>query len=105
MAIIFVIVCEKQLTGSKFEKFFDIFFNKIVNCIIIRKKDVYAVVSMASSNEMLVKGLSSSKLATIQLNSKLTTSSANENESKTVNSLTVKGDKIDKLRILLVVYL
>ena len=30
----------------------------------------------------------------IQLASKLATSSANENESWTVNSLTVKGDKI-----------
>ena len=105
MAIIFVIECEKQFTGSKFEKVFDIFFNKIVNCNIIRKKDVYTVASMASSNEMLVKGLSSSKLATIELNSKLTTSSANENESKPANSLTVKGDKIDKLRILLLVCL
>ena len=30
----------------------------------------------------------------IQLESKLTTSSANENESWTLDSLTVKGDKI-----------
>ena len=49
---------------------------------------------MVSSNGMLVKRLSPSKLAIIQLVSKLTTSSANENESWTVNSLTVKGDKI-----------
>ena len=49
---------------------------------------------MVSSNEMLVKRLSTSKLALIQLASKLATSSANENESRTVNPLTVKGDKI-----------
>ena len=49
---------------------------------------------MVSSNGMLVKRLSPSKLAIIQLVPKLTTSSANENESWTVNSLTVKGDKI-----------
>ena len=30
----------------------------------------------------------------IQLTSKLTTSSANENESRAVNSLTAKGDQI-----------
>ena len=48
---------------------------------------------MASTNGMLVKGLSTSKLAMIQLASKLTTSSANENELWTVNSLTVKSDK------------
>ena len=50
--------------------------------------------SMVSSNGMLVKRFSTSKLAMIQLASKITTSSANENESWTVNSLTVKGDKI-----------
>ena len=49
---------------------------------------------MVSSNGMLVKRLSTFKLAMIQLASKLTTSSANENESWIVNSLTVKGDKI-----------
>ena len=49
---------------------------------------------MVSSNGMLVKRVSTSKLAKIQLASTLTTSSANENESWTVNSLTVKGDKI-----------
>ena len=49
---------------------------------------------MVSSNGMLVKMLSTSKLAMIPLASKLTTSSANENEPWTVNSLTVKGDKI-----------
>ena len=49
---------------------------------------------MVSSNGMLAKRLSTSKLAMIQLTSKLTTSSANEKESSTVNSLTVKGDKI-----------
>ena len=49
---------------------------------------------MVSSNEMLVKRLSTSKLTMIQLASKLTTSSANENKSWTVNSLTVKDDKI-----------
>ena len=43
---------------------------------------------------MLVKRLSTSKLAKIKLTSKLTTSSANGSESWTVNSLTVKGDKI-----------
>ena len=43
---------------------------------------------------MLVKRLSTSKLALIQLASKITTSSANENESWTVNSLTFKGHKI-----------
>ena len=42
---------------------------------------------------MFVKRLSTSKLAMIQLASKLVTSSANENKSWTVNSLTVKGDK------------
>ena len=35
-----------------------------------------------------------SKLAMTQLASKLTTSSANESQSWTVNSLTVKDDKI-----------
>ena len=50
--------------------------------------------SIVSSNGMLVKRLSMSKLAMIQLASKLTTSSAKEKESWTVNSLTVKGDKI-----------
>ena len=49
---------------------------------------------MVSSNGMLVKRFSTSKLAMIKLASKITTSSANENESWTVNSLTVKGDKI-----------
>ena len=43
---------------------------------------------------MLVKRLSTSKPAMIQLASKLATSSTNENEWWTVNSLTVKGDKI-----------
>ena len=50
--------------------------------------------SMFSSNGMFVKRLCTSKLAMIQLASKLATSSANENESSTVNSLTAKGDKI-----------
>ena len=49
--------------------------------------------SMFSSNGMFVKRLCTSKLAMIQL-AKLATSSANENESSTVNSLTAKGDKI-----------
>ena len=49
---------------------------------------------MASSNGMLVKRLFRTNLAMIQLASKLATSSANENESSTANSLTVKGDKI-----------
>ena len=49
---------------------------------------------MVSFNEMLAKRLSTSKLVMIQLASKLTTSSANENESWTINSLTVKGNKI-----------
>ena len=49
---------------------------------------------MVSSNGMLVKMLSTSKLAMIQLPSKLTTSSSNKNKSWTVNSLTVNGDKI-----------
>ena len=49
---------------------------------------------MVSYNGMLVKRLSTSKLVMIQLESKLATSSANENESWTVKSLTVKGDKI-----------
>ena len=49
---------------------------------------------MVSCNRMLVKRLSTSKLGMTQLASKLTTSSANENESWTVNSLTVTGDKI-----------
>ena len=43
---------------------------------------------------MLVKSLSTSKLAMIQLVSKLATSSANENEWWTVNSLTRKGGKM-----------
>ena len=50
--------------------------------------------SMVPSNGMLVNRLSTSKLAMIQLASKLATSSANENESWAVNSLTVKGNKI-----------
>ena len=49
---------------------------------------------MVSSNGMLIKRLSMSKLAMTQLVSKLTTSSANESQSWTVNSLTVKDDKI-----------
>ena len=49
---------------------------------------------MVSSNGMLMKRLSTSKLAMIQLASKLTTSSESENGSWTVNSLKVKGDKI-----------
>ena len=49
---------------------------------------------MVSSNGMLVKRLSTSKLALIQVASKLTTFSANENESWTVNPSTVKVDKI-----------
>ena len=49
---------------------------------------------MVSSNGMLVKRLSTSKLAMLQLASKLTTSSANEKEPWSVNSLTVKVDKI-----------
>ena len=43
---------------------------------------------------MLVRRLSTFRLAMIQSASKLATSSANENESRTVNSLTVKDDKI-----------
>ena len=58
--------------------------------IIIRRK----VVSTASSNGMLVKRISVSKLVMIQLESKLAASSVNENESWSVNSLIVKGDKI-----------
>ena len=50
--------------------------------------------SMVSSYGILVKRLSTSKLGMIQLVSKLATSSANENEWWTINSLTVKGDKI-----------
>ena len=42
---------------------------------------------MVSTNGMLVKRLSMSKFAMIQLASKLTTSSANKNESWTVYSL------------------
>ena len=49
---------------------------------------------MVSFNGMLRKRLSVSKLVMIQLESKLAASSANENELWTVNSLTVKGDKI-----------
>ena len=49
---------------------------------------------MVSSNRVLAKRLSVSKLAMIQSVSKLTISSANESESWMVNSLTVKGDKI-----------
>ena len=49
---------------------------------------------MVSSNGVLEKRLSTSKLALIQLESILETSYANKNESWTVNSLTVKGDKI-----------
>ena len=58
--------------------------------IIIRRK----VVSTASSTGMLVKRISVSKLVMIQLESKLAASSVNENESWSVNSLIVKGDKI-----------
>ena len=43
---------------------------------------------------MLVRRLSTFRLAMIQSASKLATSSANENESRTVNSLTVNDDKI-----------
>ena len=50
--------------------------------------------SVVPSDGMLVKRLSVSKLAMIQLTPKLTTSSANENESWTVNSLTIKFNKI-----------
>ena len=50
--------------------------------------------SMASSNGMLVRRLFTTNLAMIQLASKLATSSANESESWTANSLTVKGDKV-----------
>ena len=49
---------------------------------------------MVSFNGMSVKRVSSSKLAIIQLASKLSNSYANGNESWTVNSLRVKGDKI-----------
>ena len=49
---------------------------------------------MVSSNGMLVRRLSVSKVAMIKVASKLTTSSANKNESLTINSLAVKGDKI-----------
>ena len=38
LAIIFIIECKNRLIGSKFEKFLKIFFDKIVNCIIISKK-------------------------------------------------------------------
>ena len=48
---------------------------------------------MVSSNRVLGKRLSMSKLAMIQSVSKLTISSENESESWMVNSLTVKGDK------------
>ena len=51
--------------------------------------------SMVSSNWILVKILSTSKLAMIQLASKLATFSANESKSWTVNWFTVKGDKIE----------
>ena len=43
---------------------------------------------------MLVKRLSTSKLAMIKLASKFAASPANENESWAVNSLAFKGDKI-----------
>ena len=51
--------------------------------------------SMVSSNGILVKMPCTSKLTMRQLASKLATSSANESKSWTVNSLTVKGDKIE----------
>ena len=54
---------------------------------------------MVSSNGVLVKRVSTSKVAMIQFVSKLTTSSANENESWTVNSLTVKNDKIGTMNL------
>ena len=54
---------------------------------------------MVSSNEILVKRLSTSKLAMIQLASKSATSFGNENTSWTINSLTVKGDKIETKNI------
>ena len=47
---------------------------------------------MVSSKGMLVKRRSTSKLAMIQLALKLATSSANDYESWSVNSLTVKSD-------------
>ena len=93
MAIIFVIKCEKRPIGRKLEEFFKIFFDKIMNYIIIKKRS-FIQFSMVSSNGMLIKRLSMSKLAMTQLASKLTTSSANESQSWTVNSLTVKDDKI-----------
>ena len=67
----FVIKYKKRLIGSKFEKFFEVFFDKI-----------------------LVKRLLRLSLPRYKLASKLTTSSANENLSWTVNSLTVKYVKI-----------
>ena len=48
---------------------------------------------MVSSNGVLEKRLSTSKLALIQLESILETSYPNKNESWTVKSLTIKGDK------------
>ena len=69
---------------SKFEKFFNIFFDKIVNCIIVKKR-FFMQFSMVSFNGMFVKRLSTSKLTMIQLASKLATFSANENDSWTVN--------------------
>ena len=50
--------------------------------------------SMVSFNGILVKTLSTTKLAMIQLASKLATSSANENDSLTVNLLISKEDKV-----------
>ena len=48
---------------------------------------------MVSSSGMLVKRLSTSRLAITQSGSSFTTSSEKENESWTVKSLTAKGDK------------
>ena len=50
--------------------------------------------SIVSFDGMFVKMLSTSKFTMIQLASKLATFSTNENDSWTVNWLTVKGDRI-----------
>ena len=41
--IIFVIKYKKRLIGSKFQKFFEIIFDKIMNSIIIIKKVVHTI--------------------------------------------------------------
>ena len=60
---------------------------------MIIKKVVYTVFNCFIQMDVSKQAFTS-KLAMIQLTSKLSTFSANENESRAVNSLTAKGDQI-----------